>query len=153
MIILAFAENSIQLVPDGTILIHMILIIGMVALLNRTMFRPINKVLAEREAQTSGRASQAKKLQTEIEQSLKRYEGGLRDARTAAYRAVEIERIAALKSREEKINEVREEIRAWTNREKAEIERQAEAARESLLAEAAQSAAEIGSQILHRRVG
>lgn len=153
MIILAFAENSIQLVPDGTILIHMLLVIGMVALLNRTMFRPINKVLAEREAQTSGRASQAKKLQTEIDQSLKRYEGGLREARTAAYHLVEVERTAALKSREEKINEIREEVRAWTNREKDEIERQAQAARETLKVEATQTAAEIGSQILHRRVG
>ena len=152
MIILAFAENSIQLIPDGTILIHLVLVIGMVMILNRTMFRPINKVLADREAQTSGRASQAKKLQSEIEESLKRYEGALREARTAAYHMVEVERGAVLKSREEKISEVREEIRAWTNKEKNEIERQVQAARASLKAEAAQTAAEIGSQILRRRI-
>jgi F-type H+-transporting ATPase subunit b len=152
MIILAFAENAIQLVPDGTIFIHLALVLGMVAILNRTMFRPINKVLADREAQTSGRAGQAKKLQAEMEQSLKRYETALREARTAAYHMVEVERGAALKLREEKISEVRLEIRAWTDKEKNEIERQAKAAREALGAEAAQTAAEIGSRILHRRV-
>lgn len=153
MIILAFAENSIQLVPDGTMLLHILIVVGMVAILNRTMFRPINKVLAEREEQTSGRLTQAQKLQGDIEQSLKRYESGLREARTAAYHMVELERAEALKLREQKVSEVREEIRALTTREKNEIERQAQAARETLTAEAAQVAAEIGSQILHRRVG
>ncbi|HXD34208.1 MAG TPA: ATP synthase F0 subunit B [Pyrinomonadaceae bacterium] len=153
MIILAFAENSIQLVPDGTMLIHILIVVGMVFILNRTMFRPINKVLADREARTSGRLTEAQKLQADIEQNMKRYESGLREARSAAYHMVEGERAAALKSREQKVNQVREEIRALTNREKNEIERQAQAARETLRAEAVQTAAEIGSQILRRRVG
>ena len=153
MIILAFAENAIQLIPDGTILIHLLMVVGMVLILNRTMFRPINKILAEREAQTTGRATQAKKLQAEIDESLKRYEGGLREARTTAYHQIEMDRAEAMKAREAKINEVRDEIRTWATREKNEIERQAKAAREALRAEAEHTAAEIGTQILHRRVG
>jgi F-type H+-transporting ATPase subunit b len=152
MIILLFAENAIQLVPDGTLLIHLAAVVIMVAVLNRTLFRPINKILADREAETSGRASEAKRVQLIIEQSLIRYERVLRDARTSAYHLVESERAEAMKLREQRINMVKGEIRTWVAREKAELERQAAAARESLKAAAVQSAIEIGTQILHRSI-
>ena len=84
MIFLAFAENSIQLVPDGTLLLHLITIVVMVFILNRTLFRPINKVLADREAETLGREREAKKLRATVEGSLLKYERGLRDARAGA---------------------------------------------------------------------
>jgi len=152
MTFLAFAENTIQLIPDGTLLFHLFTVVVMVAVLNRTLFRPINKVLADREAQISGRAGEAKKLRDDIETSLSRYERGLREARTAGYHLVEIERTQALKLREEKVIKVREEILTELTREKTEIERQAAEAREALLAEAIKTAAVIGSQILHRPV-
>lgn len=150
--IFAFAENTIQLVPDGTLLIHLIILVLMVFVLNRTLFRPINKVLAEREAQTSGKLSEAKKLRADLDGALSRYERALREARSRAYRLVETERIEALKVREESVTQVKEEIRASVGREKAEIERQAEEARRALALESIQSAIQIGSQILHRPV-
>jgi F-type H+-transporting ATPase subunit b len=152
MIILALAENSIQLVPDGTILLHIVAVVVMVAILNRTMFRPINKILADREAQTAGRSSEAKKLRADVEDSISRYETGLRQARTAGYQLVESKRNEALKYREEEVNKVREEIRVLIASEKAQIEQQVAEARLSLQAEATETAREIGSRILHRSV-
>lgn len=152
MIILALAENSIQLVPDGTILIHLVTVVVMVAILNRTMFRPINKVLADREAQTSGRAAEAKKLRADVENSISRYEKGLRQARTSAYQMVESQRNEALKYREEQVNGVREEIRTLIANEKVQIEQQVTAARLTLKAEAVDTAREIGTRILHRSI-
>ena len=55
MTILAFAE-SIQLVPDGTIVLHIAIIITMVFVLNKILFKPINSVLEERESRTRGRS-------------------------------------------------------------------------------------------------
>jgi|SRR6267142_6862464 len=152
MTILAFAESSIQLVPDGTLLLHLLIVVAMVAILNRTLFRPINKVLAEREEQTSGRLNHAQQLRAELESNLLRYERGLREARSAAYHLVEIERTQALRQREDKLTLVREEIRLSIAQERAEIERQAQEARKTLAVEAIQSAIQIGSQILHRPV-
>jgi F0F1-type ATP synthase membrane subunit b/b' len=152
MIILAFAENSIQLVPDGTILFHLFLVIVMVALLNRTLFGPINKVLADREAQTSGRTAQARQLQGKVETNLAQYERDLRAARASAYGMIESERAKALQSRETALSKVRDEIRSEVRREKTEIERQAVEARETLRAQAIESALVIGSQILRRPV-
>jgi F0F1-type ATP synthase membrane subunit b/b' len=152
MIVLAFAENAIQLVPDGTLLIHLLLVIGMVAVLNRTLFRPINKVLEERETETGGRLSEAQRVQKDFESSQLKYERGLRDARSAAYQLIEAERSEALNQREEKITRTKEDIRLWVSNERAEIERQAEEVRNALARESIESAVGIGSQILHRAV-
>lgn len=152
MIILAFAENAIQLVPDGTLLIHLLMVVIMVFVLNRTLFRPINRVLAEREARTSGKLDEAKNLRVEFENGLARYERGLREARISAYHLVEKQRIEALGTREEQVTQVREEIRTWVAQEKVGIEHQAEEARRALALESIQSASQIGSQILHRPV-
>jgi F-type H+-transporting ATPase subunit b len=150
--IFAFAENAIQLVPDGTLLIHLLLVVAMVVILNRTLFRPINRVLAEREAQTSGSLNETKKLQTDLENSLARYERGLREARISAYQLIEKERTKALKQRDLHIVQVKEEIRSLVSEQKAEIERQAQEARQSLALESVQHAIRIGSQILHRPI-
>lgn len=152
MIILAFAESAIQLVPDGTILIHLFIILVMVAILNRTLFRPVNKVLAEREAQTSGRLAEAKALRTELENKSLRYQQGLRDARTASYRMVEQERTEALREREARMGQIREEIRAWIDDQKSELKQEADTAREALGFESRQSGVQISSQILQRSV-
>ena len=152
MIILAFAENAIQLVPDGTLLIHLFMVVIMVFVLNRTLFRPINRVLAEREARTSGKLDEAKNLRVELENGLARYERGLREARISAYQLVEKQRTEALRMREEQVTQVREEIRTWVTHEKVGIEHQAEEARRTIALESIQSAIQIGSQILHRPV-
>jgi len=38
---LGLAENSIQLVPDGTLILHVLIILVMVYVLNATLFKPI----------------------------------------------------------------------------------------------------------------
>jgi len=48
---LGFAENSIQLVPDGTLLLHILIILVMVYVLNATLFKPINQILAKHSGQ------------------------------------------------------------------------------------------------------
>jgi len=43
--VLGFAENSIQLVPDGTLILHVIIILVMIYVLNTTLYQPINRIL------------------------------------------------------------------------------------------------------------
>jgi F-type H+-transporting ATPase subunit b len=150
MIVVALAENAIQLVPDGTMLLHLVIVVAMVAVLNRTLFRPVNKVLEEREAQTKGRLSEARKLRVNLENALLRYERGLREARSTAYNLIDVERATALRQREERVAQVKDEIRLWVGEERSEIEHQAEEARKTLDVESNQSAMKIASQILHR---
>jgi F-type H+-transporting ATPase subunit b len=150
VLLFALAENSIQLVPDGTLLLHLLLIVIMIALLNLTLFRPINKVLEERESMTAGRLSEAQAKRAKVRESLAEYERRLREARTEGYRLMELERLAALKEREGKIASVKQEIGNWVAEEKTNLARQSENVQATLKGEAQKIALEIGSQILQR---
>lgn len=147
---LGFAENSIQLVPDGTLVVHVLLILVMVYVLNATLFRPINRILAAREKRTRGRLSEAQEILAGVSEKLAEYERALRAARTEAYALSEHERAAALKDRQRDLDEMRAQLTASTASEKEAIKGQADSARVSLDAEARHIAAEIGSRVLGR---
>ena len=74
-------EASIQLVPDGTLLLHLVMVCVMVVVLNRTLLKPINQILAEREKQIAGRRQEAEAMALETQEKLKKYSDALRDAR------------------------------------------------------------------------
>jgi F-type H+-transporting ATPase subunit b len=153
MICLALAEGSIQLVPDGTVFLHIAIIILMVYVLNATLFRPVNRILAEREARARGQAGSAAAVMREVETNLTRYEETLRAARAEGYRLLEQQRTEALSARQAQLTEVRAEAERLIEAEKTAIRTQSEAARATLGTEARRIAAEIGSQILRRSVG
>src|SRR5215213_2651401 len=95
MIFLGLAENPV-LVPDGTIILHIIIILVMVYVLNATLFRPINRILEERERRTRGRSGQAKGIILQVEEKLASYERSLREARSEGYRLMEQGRAEAM---------------------------------------------------------
>ncbi|MBA3766471.1 MAG: ATP synthase F0 subunit B [Acidobacteria bacterium] len=152
MIFLCFAENSIQLVPDGTLFLHIALILVMVFVLNATLFKPINRILEERERRTRGRSGSARDTLRSVEEKMSLYERTLRDARSEGYRLMEQERATALRERQIKLDAGREEIGRSVAEQKDTINAQVESARETLKAESVQIAAEIGAHILHRPV-
>lgn len=149
MTILAFAE-SIQLVPDGTIVLHIAIIITMVFVLNRLLFRPINNILEEREHRTRGRSGEARETIRRVEESLTNYENSLRMARAEGYRLLEQKQAEAFGARQQKIGLVRQEVEQQIEKEKGVIRAQADEARATLEGEAERIAAGISSQILGR---
>jgi F-type H+-transporting ATPase subunit b len=149
---LGFAENSIQLVPDGTLILHVIIILVMVFVLNATLYKPINRILEAREKRTRGRMSEAQEIMTDVSQKLANYEKQLRQARADAYALSEQERTAAMQARQQKLNEVREQLSASIAKEKQVIAGQADDARASLEDESRKIASDISSRVLNRRV-
>lgn len=152
MISLAFAENSIQLVPDGTLFLHIAIILVMVFVLNATLFKPINRILEEREKRTRGRSGEAHDILQRVEEKMARYEQTLREARSEGYRLMERERAAAMNERQVKLNSVREEINNLIAEQKEAINAQVTEANVALATEARRLAAEISAQILHRPI-
>jgi F-type H+-transporting ATPase subunit b len=148
--ILAFAENSIQLVPDGTLLLHIAVILVMVWVLNKTLFRPVNRVLEEREHRTRGRSDEAQNVLRQVEKKLTQYEHSLRDARSASYQFLERERLEATRSRQDKLDIVREEINQLVVEQKTTIQAEASEARVRLDEEARRLAMTVSAQILKR---
>ncbi len=149
---LAFAENTIQLVPDGTLFLHIILIVLMVFILNVTLFRPINKILGERERSTHGRSDEAREILKRVESNLGKYEHSLREARVEGYQLLERQRAEAMNWRQGELNSVREELNQTIEQEKSAIQTQAQQAQISLESDTKRIASEISHQILGRPI-
>ena len=147
---LGFAENSIQLVPDGTLLLHILIILVMIFVLNATLYKPINRILEAREKRTKGRLSEAEEIIKSVNEKLSEYERQLRQARGEAYSFAESQRGAALQERQEKLNRLRPQMAESTAKEKEGIHRQAEEARVTLGTESRSLAREIGARVLSR---
>ena len=143
-------EASIQLVPDGTLLLHLLMVGVMVFVLNRTLLKPINEILAEREKQISGRLKEAEALASETQEKLKKYNDTLREARADGYRLLEKERAQGLKEKEEKLRKYRDEMSKEVAAQIATTRKQEQAVKGELEAQAATIGNLISSQILRR---
>lgn len=148
MAFLAFIQSSIQLVPDGTIFLHIALILLMIWILNRTLFKPVNRILTEREMKTGGRFGAADDILRQSKEKLTAYEQGIRQARAEGYSVIEQKRMAALASREQQINAVKTEVDSKLAEEKAALQAQVAKARTELQTDAQALAERISSNIL-----
>ncbi len=153
MPVLGFLESSIQLVPDGTLLFHLALIVGMVALLNATLLKPINRILEEREQRTKGRLSEAGQALATVEEKMRGYEQRLRQARTEGYALMEQSRAALSSERDQKVAEVRSEVSSWMTAEQEKLRSDTLQVKKTLEADARSMALQISRQILQREVG
>ena len=151
MPVFAFLEG-IQLVPDGTLLIHLALIVGMVALLNATLLKPINRILEERDQRTSGRLSEAAATLAATEEKMREYERRLRQARSEGYTLMEQERAMLSGERDRKVAEVKKEIGRWLSDEQEKLKNATSTVKNTLEAEANNTALQISRQILKREI-
>jgi F-type H+-transporting ATPase subunit b len=144
------AEATIQLVPDGTLLLHLLMVGVMVFVLNRTLLKPINEILAERERQVEGRISEAQRLEAETEDKIRQYQAALREARSEGYRLLEKERAAALKEKDEQVRQYREQVSKAVAADLESTRQQEQNVRTELESQAAAIGDLISSQILRR---
>jgi len=144
------AEASIQLVPDATLLLHLVLVVVMVFVLNRTLLKPINDILSEREKQITGRLREAEAMAAESQEKLKKYNDALREARAAGYRLLEKERAEGLKEKEQQVRQHRDELSKEVSSQVDQIRKQKQSVKGELEAQAATIGNLISSQILRR---
>lgn len=148
MILLALFESAIQLVPDGTIFIHIALVLVMVGILNRTLLRPVSQILADREKKTGGTLAEAAEIQRKAATTKAHYETALREARTSKYKLIEDQRAEGIRERERILDSLKQEIETGIDKERATIQSQANSARATLSEDANVLAADIRDQIL-----
>jgi F-type H+-transporting ATPase subunit b len=140
----ALAGNVLSV--DGSFLFIFVSIFVLIFLLNRTLFKPINQVLEERERLGGGRLSEAKAILARYDEQITAYEGRIRAARAESYQQLESFRREALATRAASLARAREEMAEELAVAKQEIADQAEMARSSLGGEVRQMATSISSQ-------
>lgn len=147
---MVLAENSIQLVPDGTLLLHLLMVALMVFILNRTLLKPINQILSEREKQITGRRREARALAAETDEKLRKYQESLHEARVDGYKLLEKERAEGLKQKDEKVRVYREQLSKEVASQVENLREQEQSVKGELESQAASIGSLISSQILRR---
>jgi F-type H+-transporting ATPase subunit b len=147
MQLLAFA-GSIQLFPDGTLFIHIALILVMMYILNRIFYKPIDKVMAEREKYSGGHSSEADEIIAKAVEKESAVTAAMLEARSEGYSLIEKQQQEAEAARQAKLAALRSETAARVEKEKAEILKQTAEAREAIAAEADRLADKIAGEML-----
>ena len=146
MSLLAFA--GIQLFPDGTLFIHIALILIMIWVLNQTFFKPINRVLASRDKHKFGPGGEAGKILSDALEKEAKLNTEMLAARSEGYELIEKQRAAAVDDRVKLIASVKAETAAKFAAEKQALAEQAAAGRAAIAAEAEGIADRIAGSIL-----
>ena len=147
MYLLAFAE-TIQLFPDGTLLFHVALILVMIYVLNRTLYKPLNRVIASRESSKGGHSTEARDILKDVEEKEANYTREMLDTRSKGYELIENEQKQAVADREAKLAKAKAEVAERFGSGRSELESQSSAAREAIGTDAHKIAESIAANIL-----
>ena len=139
---------QIQLFPDGTLFIHIALILLMIYILNRTLYRPINRVLDTRIKNKGNYFGEAEELLKKVDEKESRYSKEMLEARSAGYGLIEKEQKKAAAAREKKLTEAKDEVAERLASGKADIAQQVSAARTAIESEADVLAERIAKGVL-----
>lgn len=151
---IAFAEGGGNIIsPDGSLIFVLVIFLFLVFVLNRILFRPIGRVLDERQTLIEGAANEARAARRTYEARLAEYESTIRQARAESYKRSEQERAVAVEERRHLIDESKQHAHEQIERAKQEIEQQVAQARKSLESETRQIAERISRTVLGRSVG
>jgi F-type H+-transporting ATPase subunit b len=110
--------------------------------------KPLRLVLEERRSKTEGAVEKSRADIAAAEARTSEYEQRLREARATVFRAQEARRKVAVEARTAALNEARNHAQSQVQAAKADIEKDREAARGGLQAEAQTLAAEIMRRVL-----
>jgi F-type H+-transporting ATPase subunit b len=116
--------------------------------LKYVLFRPLEKVLKQREEATVGARKAAEDSLRRAEQKAAEYEEAIRAARAEAYREQEQIRRDLLADQERKLQEMRKRVDEMVREARTRIDTETEAARQSLNASVAGLADEIADAVL-----
>ncbi|HKS41499.1 MAG TPA: ATP synthase F0 subunit B [Blastocatellia bacterium] len=148
---LAFAEGGGNIIsPNGSLVFILVLFLLFVFVMNRLLFRPIGRVLDERQVLTEGATSEARAAVRRYQAKLADYESSIRQARAESYKKLEQDRAVALEERRQVIEAAKQETRDNIESAKSEIGRQAGAARAALESESKHIAETISRTVLGR---
>lgn len=150
---LNYAEGGGLLSPDFSLLVAFVIFIAFIFVINALIFKPVLKVLDERERLTSGALAEAQKAVHSYEKQLANYEEKIRAARAESYRLLETQRSAALNERSEILAKVKSQVAEQVDKSKAEIRSATGEARGRLEADARAMAESISRNLLKRPLG
>ena len=117
-------------------------------ILRSVFFRPILKVMAERQARTMGAQKEAESAQAAAADKVRQYEEALRQAKAKVYLEQEAERKKLLDERAAFLKEARSKSSAEVSQAKDRVAGELQSAKKDIEATASQLALEIARRVL-----
>ena len=112
------------------------------------VYRPLKKILAERRSRTEGAIEKARADISAAESKTFEYEGKLREAKLAVFRAQEARRQQAQEARAEAVAEARKRAEALIQQARKQVQEEATVAKQGLQTEVERLASEIIRAVL-----
>lgn len=125
-----------------------IIVFAFYLFLRWSFWRPLERVLAQRQAATEGARRQAEELMAGADEKLRQYEEALRQARAEIYRQQEAARHAALDERSRILHTTREQANQSARQARLDIARDVEQAKQALGAQSQLLAEQIANSLL-----
>jgi len=139
----------LNIVPDATVLVTFALVWILVLVLSRVFFKPVSRIISERQLRIDKAKEETEKTLAAYEQDLKRIEEGLKEARAASAGIREQAELEALREKARLLQEIQAECRAQVDKAKAELGERAEMLKRELDATNEELADDIERRILN----
>jgi len=137
---------------DWTFWVQFANFVILMVILNVLLYRPLRNVMAERKKGIEAKHQKARDLEVSINEKMERYEKTLYEAKVDAGQAATSIRKEAAKREATILGSARMEASGHLDLIKAQVAKQAEAARSSLKNETQELAAAIAGKVLGRKV-
>lgn len=148
----SFAAGGVVMDVNRTMLVQSCVFILLIVVLSPLLFKPVLRLLEERERRTEGARHDAREMQDKAENLLLRYQAKLEDVRRAAAQERERLRVETLQLESTILGEARAATAKLVGEGRAQIEREVIKIRAEIGTHSQVIAREIGSKILGREV-
>jgi len=139
----------LSIFPDATVLVTFVLVWVLVLVLSRVFFKPVGRILAERQARLDEAKAQTDKALAAAREDLRRIEERMKEARAASDAIWDQAESQSLKEKSRIIQDLQAETRAQVEKAKQDLEREVERLKKELDAKTGQLAGEIERRILN----
>jgi len=137
---------------DITLIIQFVNFVILMAILNMVLYRPLRRMLQQRQEAIEGNRQAATDMEASIEEKMTRYQEQLQEARLKGNQERAALRQAALEEEAKTLGTAHEEASAKLQAIKDQVASEASAAREALKNETEALAGEIASTVLGRKL-
>ena len=147
-----FAAGGVVMDVDRTMFVQAGIFVMLIVVLSPLLFKPLLRLLEERERRTEGARQEARAMQDKAENLLLRYQTKLEEVRRTASHERERLRNETLQLESRIVGEARTATAAFVQQGRAQIERETAKIRQEMAAHSQAIAREIGSKVLGREV-
>jgi len=137
---------------DWTLLLQFINFVVLMFLLNKILYRPLMKVMAQRREQIEGDKTRAKNLESEIDAKMERYQQQLADAKLEAVAERNLLRKTAQQQESALTAEAQQKAATRIKAIRTQVEHEASEARQILRQSVDELAGQIATKVLGRKL-